>query len=86
LITDSTDLFDLLGEPIEWQSVAELTGLGPLEIRTLDAIGFGSLDIDKICSSAGLTKKEVRIALSSLELDKLVVRTNTGWSRSQTTV
>lgn len=86
LITDSTDLFDLLGEPIEWQSVAQLTGLGPLEIRTLDAIGFGNLDVDKICRSAGLTQKEVRIALSSLELDKLVVRTNTGWSRSQTTV
>jgi DNA processing protein len=86
LISDSTDLFDLLGEPIEWQNAAQLSGLGPLEVRTLDAIGFGTAELEHICTTAGLTKKEARIALSSLELDKLVVRTNRGWARSQTTV
>ncbi len=86
LISDTADLFDLLGEPMEWQNVAQLSGLGALEIRTLDAIGFGSADIEQICTSAGLTKKEARIALGSLELDKLVVRTSDGWAKSQTTV
>lgn len=87
LIADSTDLLELLNERGgERPQDLELAGLGALETRALDAIGFSSMDLAGICADSGLTKDEARIALGSLELDSLVARGSDGWRRSQTKV
>ena len=87
LIADSADLLELLNErgatrPQDLQ----LPGLGALETRALDAIGFSVLGLEAICADSGLTKDEARIALGSLELESLVSRNSDGWRRSQTTL
>ena len=84
LIVDAKDLIHQLSGRMQTQPT--LSGLGSLEIRALDAIGFGSLELAEICSAAGLTRDEARIALGSLELDGLVVRRNNAWVKQQTTV
>ena len=87
LIADSADLLELLNERGgERPRDLELAGLGALETRALDAIGFSLLGLEAICSDSGLTKDEARIALGSLELESLVSRSSDGWRRSQTTV
>jgi hypothetical protein len=64
----------------------QLPGLGALETRALDAIGFSLMGLEEICADSGLTKDEARIALGSLELESLVSRSSDGWRRSQTTL
>ena len=86
LVIDGNDLLEQLGETIRVTSQLELDGLGALEKRVLDAIGFDVLEIAEICSSAGLTRDEARFGLSSLELDGLVLRRDNTWTKSQTTV
>ncbi len=87
LIADSADLFELLNESGTTRSQdLQLPGLGALETRALDAIGFSVLGLDAICADSGLTKDEARIALGSLELESLVSRNSDGWRRSQTTL
>jgi DNA processing protein len=86
LVVDGNDLLEQLGETIRVTSKLELDGLGALEKRVLDAIGFDVLEIAEICSSAGLTRDEARFGLSCLELDGLVLRRDNTWSKSQTTV
>ena len=83
---DGNDLLEQLGETIRVTSQLELDGLGALEKRVLDAIGFDVLEIAEICSSAGLTRDEARFGLSSLELEGLVLRRDNTWTKSQTTV
>jgi DNA processing protein len=87
LIADSADLLELLDEigGVRPQDL-ELAGLGALETRALDAIGFSTIGLEAICSDSGLTKEEARIALGSLELESLIARSSDGWRRSQTTV
>jgi DNA processing protein len=86
LIVDGKDLLDRLG--IESQEITrqQLTGLGAIERRTLDAIGFGSFEIAEICLEAGLTRDEARFGLGNLELEGLIVRRGNAWTKSQTTV
>jgi DNA processing protein len=86
LILDGKDLLDRLG--IESQEITrqQLTGLGAIERRTLDAIGFGSFEIAEICLEAGLTRDEARFGLGNLELEGLIVRRGNAWTKSQTTV
>jgi DNA processing protein len=84
LIVDAKDLMHQLSGRMLTQPT--LSGLGSLEIRALDAIGFGSLELAEVCSAAGLTRDEARIALGSLELDGLVVRRSNAWVKQQTTV
>lgn len=87
LVADSSDLLELLGDTpgVKAQDL-QLPGLGALETRALDAIGFSILGLDAICADSGLTKDEARIALGSLELESLVSRSSEGWRRSQTTL
>lgn len=86
LVLDGKDLLERLGKLSADTSLVELPGLGALETRVLDALGFDSLEIAEICSSAGLTRDEARLGISSLELDGLIMRRGSAWSRSQTTV
>lgn len=86
LVVDASDLLDRLGVQVKQVSAFELAGLGALEVRVLDAIGFDALEIAEICSAAGLTRDEARFGLTNLELDGLVLRRDNTWARSQTTV
>jgi predicted Rossmann fold nucleotide-binding protein DprA/Smf involved in DNA uptake len=86
LIFDGEDLLDRLGVQLKTVSAIELAGLGAIEVRVLDAIGFDSLEISEICSAAGLTRDEARFGLVNLELDGIVLRRDNTWMRSQTTV
>lgn len=86
LVIDGNDLLEQLGQTVRITSQSELDGLGAIEKRVLDAIGFNVMEIAEICSSAGLTRDEARFGLSSLELDGLVLRRDNTWTKSQTTV
>jgi DNA processing protein len=86
LIVDAADLLDRLGIQTKPISQIELSGLGAIEVRLLDAIGFNSLEIAEICSSAGLTRDEARFGLGNLELDGLVARRGNAWTKTQTTL
>ena len=86
LVIDGNDLLEQLGQRVRFISQLELDGLGAIEKRVLDAIGYDVFELAEICSSAGLTRDEARLGLSSLEIDGLVLRRNNTWTRSQTTV
>jgi DNA processing protein len=86
LIVDAPDLLERMGVQARVLSQLELSGLGAIEIRVLDAIGFDSLEIAEICSAAGLTKDEARFGLGNLELDGLVARRGNNWAKTQTTL
>jgi len=57
----------------------ELAGLGAFETRALDALEFKSLPEGRVASKAGLTQREVSIALGQLSLLGLVKQTDKGW-------
>lgn len=86
LIVDGKDLLDRLGIELQVITQQQLAGLGAIEKRTLDAIGFSSLEIAEICLEAGLTRDEARFGLGNLELEGLIVRRGNAWTKSQTTV
>lgn len=86
LILDPPDLLDRLGLQNRLPTQAELAGLGAIEVRVLDALGFDSLEIADICSAAGITRDEARFGLGNLELDGLVARRGNTWSKTQTTL
>jgi DNA processing protein len=84
LVVDGQDLLDRLGVQVQMPNANQLAGMGAIEVRVLDAIGFSSLEISEICSAAGLTRDEARFGLANLELDGLVLRRDSTWMRSQT--
>lgn len=86
LVVDGKDLLDRLGIEARLPTQAELAGLGALETRVLDALGFNALEIAEVCSEAGLTRDEAKFGLGNLEMDGLVQRRGSIWTRSQTTV
>jgi DNA processing protein len=86
LIVDAPDLLERMGVQARVLSQLELSGLGAIEVRVLDAIGFDSLEIAEICTAAGLTKDEARFGLGNLELDGLVARRGNNWAKTQTTL
>lgn len=86
LVVDGEDLLDRLGVQKTSISSTQLAGLGAIEVRVLDAIGFDSLEVAEICSAAGLTRDEARFGLANLELDGIVLRRDNSWMRSQTNV
>lgn len=79
LISSSEDLLDLLG----YQAAEETTlqGLGAIETRVLDVIGFGDADYHQVCAEAGLTRDEARMGLASLSLLGLIQQNANSWSR-----
>ncbi len=86
LIVDSADLLERMGIQAKVPTQLELSGLGAIEVRVLDAIGFDSLEIGEICSAAGLTRDEARFGLGNLELEGLVARRGNAWAKTQTTL
>lgn len=86
LVFDGDDLLDRLGIQARPITALELAGLGAIEVRVLDAIGYDALEIAEVCSAAGLTRDEARFGLGNLELDGLVTRRDNTWARTQTTV
>lgn len=58
---------------------AELGGLGAFETRALDAMSSRPLSESQIASRAGLTAKEIAIALGQLSLLGIVKQADTGW-------
>jgi DNA processing protein len=84
LVVGGQDLLDRLGVQVQMPNANQLAGMGAIEVRVLDAIGFSSLEISEICSAAGLTRDEARFGLANLELDGLVLRRDNTWMRSQT--
>jgi DNA processing protein len=86
LIVDPADLLERLGIQARVPTQLELSGLGAIEVRVLDAIGFDSLEIAEICSAAGLTRDEGRFGLGNLELEGLVARRGNAWAKTQTTI
>jgi DNA processing protein len=86
LVVDGDDLLERLGETNREAIQKELDGLGAIEKRVFDALGYDVLEIAEICSSAGLTRDEARFGLSNLELEGLVLRRDSAWTKSQTTV
>lgn len=73
--TDAADL--ALGKQGWFQP--ELCGLGALETRALDAITSKPSDAGKIAANAGLTNKELMIALGQLSMLGFVEQTDKGW-------
>ena len=86
LIVDPADLLERMGIQVKVPTQLELSGLGAIEVRVLDAIGFDSLEIAEICSAAGLTRDEARFGLGNLELEGLVARRGNAWAKTQTTL
>lgn len=86
LVVDPPDLLERMGIQFREISQLELSGLGAIEVRVLDAIGFDTLEIADICSAAGLTRDEARFGLGNLELDGLVARRGNTWTKTQTTL
>lgn len=86
LVVDGDDLLERLGKNSRTTIMEELDGLGAIEKRVFDALGYDVLEIAEICSSAGLTRDEARFGLSNLELEGLVLRRDNAWTKSQTTV
>jgi DNA processing protein len=57
----------------------ELAGLGAFETRALDALDFRAMPESRVASRAGLTSRELAIALGQLSLLGLVKQTDKGW-------
>lgn len=86
LVVDGADFLERIGVQARLITAVELAGLGAIEKRVLDALGYNSVEISEICAEAGLTRDEARFGLGNLELDGLVVRRGNAWTKSQTTV
>lgn len=80
LITCSDDILEMLGaNTIE--SKIEAAGLGALENRVLDVIGFSVADVAQICAEGGLTRSEAELGIASLSLLGIVDQDSLGWRR-----
>jgi DNA processing protein len=86
LVVDGQDFLERLGVQSRPISQTTLAGLGAIETRVLDALGFNALILSEICSEAGLTRDEAKFGLGILEIEGLVLRRDNAWTRSQTTV
>lgn len=86
LVVDGRDLIERLGAQPDALMDFELAGLGAIETRVLDALGFNALELSEICAEAGLTRDEARFGLGNLELDGFIVRRGSTWAKSQTTL
>jgi DNA processing protein len=80
LITCAQDILELV-TPANLSVDDSASGLGPLETRVYDVIGFRGADLAKICTQAGLTKAEAEIGLASLSLLGFIELDSRGWRR-----
>lgn len=86
LVVDGRDFLERLGVQSRVVSQSALAGLGAIETRVLDALGFSSLQLAEICAEAGLTRDEAKFGLGILEIEGFVLRRDNAWTRYQTTV
>ena len=86
LVIDGQDFLERLGVQSREINPATLAGLGAIETRVLDALGFNSLILSEICAEAGLTRDEAKFGLGILEIEGLVLRRDNAWTKFQTTV
>ena len=80
LITCAQDILDMV-QPGRLVAQVETEGLGALETRVLDAIGYGSVQLEAIRAAAGLTNSEVNLGLAGLSLLGLIEQHSGGWQR-----
>ena len=81
LVTNASDLLSIFpGEFILDEITVE--AMSPTEIRTYDAIGFGTLVIEEICRTAGLTLSEASQGLGSLLMKGKVLQRGAGYLRA----
>ena len=85
LISSASDLRELIGVE-SFDMTPQLAGLGSLETRAFDAIGFDEVTTEQAAADAGLSTREVSLALSGLELAGLIERHCGLWRRAQTTL
>lgn len=81
LIQGPADLLEMAGFA-DLQQDFELYGLGALETRALDAVGFSPMGTAEIAQLAGLTSNEVRFALATLQLSGLLIQQGSKWMRA----
>ena len=82
LISRGEDALELVGNS-GMATEQLISGLGALETRVLDAIGFGKASSKQIAMRGGLTVSEVEIGLASLRLLGLIGGDSNGWKRQQ---
>jgi DNA processing protein len=80
LITCVEDILEMV-RGTETADLDRSSGLGALETRVHDVIGFGGADLGVICRDAGLTNSEALIGIASLTLLGLIEEDSTGWRR-----
>ncbi|MEY4981632.1 MAG: hypothetical protein RL174_970 [Actinomycetota bacterium] len=81
LIQSPSDLIEMAGFA-DFEVDNELAGLGALETRALDAVGFSPTSTAEIAQLAGLTFSEVRFALANLKLAGLLIQQGSKWIRA----
>lgn len=81
LVSGAQDLIDLYIDGNTSLSF-EPTELTPLEVRTLDAIGFSSASIESICTEAGLTRGEAETTLRLLIQKGVVLQQGAEFARA----
>jgi DNA processing protein len=81
LVSGSKDLVDIYygGMPEAEHSESSLS---PLETRALDAIGFGDVSREQICTAAGLTTGEANLALQQLLMKGAVFQRDGSFARA----
>jgi len=81
LVSGSKDLVDIYfgGMPEAERSEGSLS---PLETRALDAIGFGDVSREQICTAAGLTTGEANLALQQLLMKGAVFQRDGSFARA----
>jgi DNA processing protein len=81
LIQDADDVLSLLGlsNTLDVFSEAQPAGLGPLEIRLLDALGNKPKDPQQLSKMAGLSPTEAHVAFTQLVLKGKAGQTDAGW-------
>jgi DNA processing protein len=84
LVQNANDFLDLSGLKDPGQ-FTDTSGLGALETRTLDAIGFDAMSASDISAGAGLTSSETEFALSALSLYGLITKDGSRWRATRQT-
>lgn len=82
LVTCAQDILEMI-QPGGFDAYAQIAGLGALETRVLDVIGFGLVGLERIRAEAGLTSSEANLGLSGLSLLGMVEQHSGGWQRKQ---